>query len=125
MTLSGCQINPIDVNFHLQKIQLTKTDAKRTRNEKYLPSCQLGLRGQTHVTKYDEIRAVVKIASYVFSKNIGQASFYLLEPAVNTALCRLCYNVFSNLKRTVTITKFVQSCLRVPWLTRTLSLYFY
>ena len=37
MSLAGCQINPIDVNFHLQKsleifdkIQLTKSDPKRT-----------------------------------------------------------------------------------------------
>jgi hypothetical protein len=29
-------------NFFI-KIQLTKSDPKRTRREKYLPSCQLGL----------------------------------------------------------------------------------
>ena len=50
MSLAGCQINPIDVNFHLQKvwkflikIQLTKPDPKRTRGKKCPPSCQLGL----------------------------------------------------------------------------------
>ena len=38
MSLSGCQIQPIDVNFHLQKSseifdknQLPKSDSKRTR----------------------------------------------------------------------------------------------
>ena len=38
MSLAGCQINPLDVNFHLQKrlesfhkIQLTKSDLKLTK----------------------------------------------------------------------------------------------
>ena len=50
MSLSGCQINPIDVNFHLQKvwkflvkIQLTKSDPKRTGGGKCPASCQLWL----------------------------------------------------------------------------------
>jgi hypothetical protein len=34
-----------------------------------------------------------------FHINFGQASFYLLEPAVNTELCRLCYkSVWTNRK---------------------------
>ena len=51
MSLAGHQINPIDVNFHLQKslkilgkIQLTKSNPKRTEGGKYPASCQLGLR---------------------------------------------------------------------------------
>ena len=50
MSLAGCQINQIDVNFHLQKvwnflikIQLTKYNPERTRGGKCPPSCQLGL----------------------------------------------------------------------------------
>ena len=54
MSLSGCQIHPIDANFHLQKkiwkvlikIQLTKSDPKRRRGGKCPPSCQLGLKQQ-------------------------------------------------------------------------------
>ena len=50
MSLSGCQINPIDANFHLQKslkflvkIKLTKSGPKRTGGGKSPASCQLGL----------------------------------------------------------------------------------
>ena len=50
MSLAGCQINSIDVSFHLQKSleiliksQLTKSDPKRTRRWKYHTSCQLRL----------------------------------------------------------------------------------
>ena len=45
MSLTGCQINPIDVNFYRQKSSETldensaadKSDPKKTRSEKYLP----------------------------------------------------------------------------------------
>ena len=42
---AGCQTNPIDVNFHLQtlEIQLTKSDPKRIEGGKCPPLCQLGL----------------------------------------------------------------------------------
>ena len=50
MSLSGCQINSIDVNFHLQnvwkflvKLQLTKSDPKRAGDGKCPASCELGL----------------------------------------------------------------------------------
>ena len=41
MHLARCQINPIYVNFHIQK-----SDSLWTRSEKCSPSCQLGLIGQ-------------------------------------------------------------------------------
>jgi hypothetical protein len=50
MRLAGCQINPIDVNFHLQKSLeiLDKnsddtTQSKKDKKTKVSPSCQLGL----------------------------------------------------------------------------------
>ena len=45
MSSARYQIKPIAGNFHLQflknfiKVQLTKSDPKRTRSEKYLPLC--------------------------------------------------------------------------------------
>ena len=59
MSLAGCQINSIDVNFHLQKsleIQLPKSDPKNTRGGKCTPSSQLGL------SKFD--LAVLKTAEF-------------------------------------------------------------
>ena len=51
MSFAGCQINLIDLNFHLQKsleiwiqIQLTKSNPKITRQWKCPASCQLGLK---------------------------------------------------------------------------------
>ena len=43
MSLAGCQINPIDVNFHLQKnVEIfDKNSADKIWSN--LPSCQLGL----------------------------------------------------------------------------------
>jgi hypothetical protein len=56
MSLTGWQINPIDVNFHLQKsleiFDKISADPKRTRDGKCPPSCQLGLkheRGDTFI----------------------------------------------------------------------------
>ena len=50
MSLAGCQINPIDVNFYRQKSLeiLDKNSADKIWSEKdkggkYPPSCQLGL----------------------------------------------------------------------------------
>ena len=48
MYLAGSQINQIGVIFYLQKHfsikdQLTKSNPKKKRSEKGLPSCQLGL----------------------------------------------------------------------------------
>ena len=49
LTWTGCQNNPIDVNFHHQKSleifeknQLTKSDPTRTRGQKCPLRCQLG-----------------------------------------------------------------------------------
>ena len=49
MSLAGCQINPIDVNFHLQrvwkiamKIQLTKSDPKGQRYKSVPPHANMG-----------------------------------------------------------------------------------
>ena len=51
MSLAGCQINPTDINFHLQKslkflikTQMTKSDLKKQGSGKCPPSSQLGLR---------------------------------------------------------------------------------
>ena len=50
MSLVGCQINPIDVNFHIQKSleifdknSADKIWSKKDNEKKYPPSCQLGL----------------------------------------------------------------------------------
>ena len=55
MNLAGCQINFIDVNFHLRKVlkifdkknELTKSDPNRTRSGKCPSSCQLGSKLQS------------------------------------------------------------------------------
>ena len=64
--LEGCQINLNNVNFHLQKsllirIQLTKSNPKRTRRKKYHPSCQLGLWGQP-------IKLIQVVSNHIFLK---------------------------------------------------------
>ena len=47
MCLAGCQINPIDFDFHLQKslefFDKNLADKIYSKTDKYLASCQLGL----------------------------------------------------------------------------------
>ena len=83
MILAGCQINPNDVNFHLQKSleifgenSADKVQSKKDKGIKVYPLCQLGLIQSVHC------QSETLILNRLYRSPLGKQTLGLLKSEV-------------------------------------------